>query len=909
MFWKLALRHLTRHWRLNLILMCIMVLGAALLASLPMLAETIASESLAQTLEEASIQDRNIVIEGNSRTDTLPDDVKTTLGTLLKDSIAVREVEILALPKFFHSDGTEHDLHPATMILVPRSFDNLEERVNIVAGRLPEPAPKNLTQGISGLPIIETAIGSETARRTGLVLGDEVSPMASRYHFRIVGIVEPLDPQDDAWWGDRQMLPFTTWRRIYISPDIDEWNLSLLVHPQTLISKMIHRQYWRIILDHKAITVSDAPQLQETLTSLQGEISDQRMVLRTGLTGLLAQFESEYSLVQVTLILLTFQSLVAAFYVIGMFGTFLVTDSRNELSTLAGRGYSRIQITGLFTRSALLLAGLAGAAAPLVAKGLLFIWADTKGYPVPAEIPAESWWLSIGTCLLSWLFLLTSIYRAAGRDLILVQVGGKRDDDLSGNQRHLIWDIFILALGSLAYWQLVQGSTIVQEIDGSGTESFFGSSDAVLLLGPSLLLIAASLLSVRLLPLIWRTFSWLTYKWRGFVGNAVFSRFSRYPVSPSQITLLVSLTAGLTLFASTLTTSIQTWQTDMARYMVGADIRIHQPMVGPADDLNAPGPAGITGSTEVIRAEVPILVDEYQILDFDLFALNLETFPSVVSYPPNTSAYTIADIMNVIKTDAADTLPVVISSNPNTLHLNIGDTLTWEMGSNSYRLEIVGIIVNFPLADGAFAITDLSAFINLVDLDTLGLTDYGSRETWLALEPDSTDTVVNHLVETGFGDQIVANAQVQRDILENNLVFREVLTAFELNALILIPLSVVGFTLIQTTSARRRSDEFSVLESMGLSRNQLVGLLLAEGLIFIILGMAIGTGIGFGLSRLMEPFLSQILPPLRENLYLTQLLINWRAVGMRYIGLVLFYGAALLFLIIRTVRNQSSGQL
>jgi len=302
-------------------------------------------------------------------------------------------------------------------------------------------------------------------------------------------------------------------------------------------------------------------------------------------------------------------------------------------------------------------------------------------------------------------------------------------------------------------------------------------------------------------------------------------------------------------------------------------------------------------------------VDEYQILDFDLFALNLETFPSVVSYPPNTSAYTIADIMNVIKTDAADTLPVVISSNPNTLHLNIGDTLTWEMGSNSYRLGIVGIIVNFPLADGAFAITDLSAFINLVDLDTLGLTDYGSRETWLALEPDSTDTVVNHLVETGFGDQIVANAQVQRDILENNLVFREVLTAFELNALILIPLSVVGFTLIQTTSARRRSDEFSVLESMGLSRNQLVGLLLAEGLIFIILGMAIGTGIGFGLSRLMEPFLSQILPPLRENLYLTQLLINWRAVGMRYVGLVLFYGAALLFLIIRTVRNQSSGQL
>jgi len=347
----------------------------------------------------------------------------------------------------------------------------------------------------------------------------------------------------------------------------------------------------------------------------------------------------------------------------------------------------------------------------------------------------------------------------------------------------------------------------------------------------------------------------------------------------------------------------------MARYMVGADIRITQPMVGPADDLMLPGSAGITGRTDVIRAEVPILVDEYQILDFDLFAVDLETFPSVVSYPPNISAYTISDIMNVIKTDAVDTLPVVISSNANTLHLNIGDTLTWELGSESYQLEIVGIIINFPLVNRVFAITDLSAFTSLVDLDTLALTDRGAREIWLAVQPDRIDVAMDHLGDAGFGDHIVANAQVQMGILENNLVYREVLTAFELNALILIPLSVVGFTLIQTTSARRRSDEFSVLGSMGLSRSQLRGLLLSEGLIFILLGLAVGTGIGFGLAWLMEPFLSQILPPLRGNLYLTKILINWKAVGLRYVSLVLLYGAALLLLIIRTVRNQSSGRL
>lgn len=908
MVWKLALRHLTRHWRLNLILLSIMVLGAALLSSLPMLAVTIAGESLALTLENAPVQVRNIVIRGKSKSDDLPENVEETIGPFLKDSLAVREGQIPALPIFFQGAGTERYLHPATMVLILRSFGSLEDRVRIIEGRLPEPGTMDPTRARGDIPIIEAAIGTETARRTGLVLGDEVSPMTSTYHLRIVGIVEPLDPKNQVWWSDNQMLPFTTWRRIYTLPDIDEWNISLIVHPQIKYSQIIHSLTWRLVVDHQLITVSNAPMLRKTLTALQSELSDQELILRTGLIDLILRFENQFSLVQVSLVLLTFQSLVAAFYVIGMFGNFLVEQSSGELATLAGRGYTRSQITGLFARSSILLAVLAGATGPTVARGFLVLWANSQGYPPPTLIPVESWGLSLATGLFSWLFLLISIYRAAGQDFILLEGGGMRDVGRAMTQRHLIWDIFILTLGGLAYWQLVQGSAILGEIAGTGGDPGLGSSDIVLLLGPSLLLIAASLLSIRLLSLIWRFFSWISNKGRGFLWSGLFSRFSRSPVSPSQITLLVSLTAGLTLFASALTTSIQDWQGDMARFMVGADIRLQQPMEKATEDLNLPGATGISGKTEVIRATVPILVDEFQVLDFDLFAVDLDSFPSVVSYPPGISAYSIGDILNVIKTDTPNVLPVVISSNATTHHLNIGDNLTWNLGSNSYLLEIVGIIINFPLADRVFAITDLSAFTQQVDLSTLVLTDRGSRETWMAVEPDKNEAVLNALIDAGFGDQIAGNSKAQMRILQNNLVYREVLTAFELNALFLVPLSVVGFSLIQTHAAQGRSGEFGILRAMGFSKSQRRGMLLLEGLIFIFLGLILGTGIGFGLTRLMEPYLSQILPPLRGDLYLTRILFNWGAVGIRYAALVLLYGIALFAIITRAVRNQSSGQ-
>ena len=307
MIWKLALRHLFRQWRINLILLIIMILGASLLASLPILAITIAGENLSQTLHNAPTHVRNMVIQGKSKSDELPESVELTLEALLVESMAVRESDLQGFTIIFRQDGTQLNLYPATLILNLRSFDRLEERVRVLDGRLPVPDP--VAEKNDGSPIYETAIGQEAARRSGFKLGDEFSPLGGRYHLRIVGIVEPLNPDAEYWWGDRQMQPFLFWRRIYISPDIDEWNVSLIVHPKTMISKIYHNQYWRVILNQDAISASNAPSVRQTLVELQSNLSDDGFLLRTDLIDLISRFEQALALAQVSLLLLTFQIL------------------------------------------------------------------------------------------------------------------------------------------------------------------------------------------------------------------------------------------------------------------------------------------------------------------------------------------------------------------------------------------------------------------------------------------------------------------------------------------------------------------------------------------------------------------------------------------------------------------------
>jgi ABC-type lipoprotein release transport system permease subunit len=347
----------------------------------------------------------------------------------------------------------------------------------------------------------------------------------------------------------------------------------------------------------------------------------------------------------------------------------------------------------------------------------------------------------------------------------------------------------------------------------------------------------------------------------------------------------------------------------MARYLIGADIRISQSLTEPLENESLFETLEVDHMTEVIRTKATFKLNDSLRLEFDLLAVDPASFPTVVSYPPGVSPFSMVEIMNVLQNNSPDALSVVISNDVYTQQLNIGDRIIMELGEQTYPFEVTGLIVDFPLVNGTYAITNLSQFTQRVDLESLDPKDQISREIWMAIDPDENASVIAKIKDMGIDDRIVGNSQTQLESFANNLVYREVTTAFELNALILIPLSIVGFFLIQIFSVQRRTEEFNVLQAMGLSKSQIRRLLIFEGFSFITLGLLLGTAIGLGLSIMMQPFLSQILPQLKGGFVISRILVDWSEMGIRLIILIILYGLGLLAFIAGTVRNLRAAQL
>jgi ABC-type lipoprotein release transport system permease subunit len=127
--------------------------------------------------------------------------------------------------------------------------------------------------------------------------------------------------------------------------------------------------------------------------------------------------------------------------------------------------------------------------------------------------------------------------------------------------------------------------------------------------------------------------------------------------------------------------------------------------------------------------------------------------------------------------------------------------------------------------------------------------------------------------------------------------------AFNLNSLIVSLLSVVGLLLIHYFSSQQRVYEFSLLRANGLSLSQMLTMLASDGLLFIAIGMLIGTVIGYGLLWMMHTYLNLLLRQVDPGLALYEISIDWRAVVTQYAWLVLFYLLAILLSMLSLLRS------
>jgi len=886
-----TLRHLRRHGRLNMAVLLGLTLAAGLLASLPSYAVAIAARELDQNLQEAHSTERNLLITGNRYTfsDELYDHLQASLGELLDERMVVRQATLTADPP---SSVAGLDRRAISLLSV-YSFDQLPDNVRLVEGRLPGQIRVREAEPQRPAPV-EAVIGVRAAELSGYGVGDRLTATKAYHRLDIVGVVEPLDPHADIWGEDLRAFDITIDAS---NPNVDVVTLPLIIAPSSMRSNFglvpifRHEVQWRIILNHERITVDNAQALHSDLINLQTQFGTRNAQTSTGLVRMLADYLTRLSRVRTTLLLLSAQAFIFVLYTLAILTSFMLDRSQVELATLSGRGASAWQITRAFALEYLVLALPAALLlGPGLAQGAMRLWAASSGEIVPAALPSESWLLSGVATGLAWLALVLPVYPAARRSVLAWQRMRTRPLRRSAAQK-LYFDLFLLVSGGLLYWQLRQSGSFVTRRLGDTQ-----LADPLLLMGPSLFLVAIAMIFLRLFPFLLRLVGWLFQHLRGLMLPLGLQRLARDPLKPSRLVLLISLTAGLILFTHTFGGSLSHNQEQMAHYLAGADLRISldQPTQLPPDPLNdQPGVLTVSPAFRgQVRAEDGRMIQ--------LLAVDPVTLVQVVRYPASLTDLKISSVLDAIPAQAGDELlPAVFSFSALPDRKKVGDPTTLDFAGRRLSYSVQGVIRNFPTLAGPFVVVSLPDLERQVDLVALSGLVSGSREAWLTVDPSRHEDLVQHPL---LRERILDEAPARLRELQLDALAQGTRGAFQLNTLTLALLSVAAFMLVQFFAAQQRVLEFGVLRAMGLSVRQLLSLLVTEGLLVMELGLVSGTLIGFGLAHVMIPYLSQALAESLAGVSIKNIVVDWPSIAQLYLVLIACYGLALLLLLLVLMR-------
>jgi putative ABC transport system permease protein len=620
-----------------------------------------------------------------------------------------------------------------------------------------------------------------------------------------------------------------------------------------------------------------------------------------GLVQILADYMAQLSRVRTSLFLLMAQAFFFVLYTLGLLATLMLDRSHSELVTLSGRGASTWQITRIFALESLLLALPAALLlGPGLAYGGMRLWAEVSGQAAAATLPRESWLLSGVATGLGWLALVVPVSLAARGNPLEWRQTRARPARRSKAQR-LYLDLFLLIFGGLLYWQLNQsGSFVVQRMGD------IQIADPLLLLAPSLLLIATALIFLRLFPFLLQSVAWVFQRLRGLMLPLGLRRLARDPLKPSRVVLLISLTAGLILFSSVFGGSLSFSQEEMALYLAGADLRVSLAPSDQPGDQPTPGASQLLDQLATlpgVRTVSPTFRGTVQTEEgrlIQLLAVDPVTFAQVARLPVNVTNLKIATLMQVIGAGAGDEgLPAVFAFSALPSKTEVGDQSFVNLAGRRLPLSVRGTISNFPTLSGSYVILSLTDLEAQVDLDTPGIRRFGSREAWLAVDPVQHGKLVQHPALEG---RVLDDAWARLNVIQSDALAQGTNGAFRLNTLTLALLSVAAFWLVQFFAAQQRVVEFSVLRAMGLAVRQLLALLLTEGVLVLALGLMAGTVIGYGLARVMIPYLSQALTGSLGGVTIKHIVVDWPAIVQLYGLLIVFYGLALALLLVVLMR-------
>ncbi len=453
------------------------------------------------------------------------------------------------------------------------------EHSTLVAGRLPrDDAVNNPGQPLE----IEAIIPADAAEILGLQVADRVATVPhwdediSSVTVVISGIFERNEPGTEFWYLEDAVLNAATGPTFRTAP----LHLSEAAYFDVLgpaLPRMDSTYAWLLSVDGERINAGNSHIALFDTEAMNSVMSGTLGTYRqsTALDNALREYDRRLFFTKLPMfVVLILIAIVILYYVVTL-ASLTVEERRSEVALLRSRGANSPQIMTVFVLEGATIAGVAIGLGPILAAlsisllGYTPAFSDlTGGDRLVTTISPLAYAMSGIGGALSFAALIVPAVQASRISVTRQRQLAARPTSQPAFQRYYL-DVILLLVSIFLFRQLTeQGSVVATQLFGDL------AVNQMLLALPGLMLVASAMVLLRLFPLAMQLGSRVSSSW--LPAGAVLGvwQMARSPAHYARLSLLLILTAGLGIFASSFGATLERSFEERVLYSTGSDVRV-----------------------------------------------------------------------------------------------------------------------------------------------------------------------------------------------------------------------------------------------------------------------------------------------------------------------------------------------
>ena len=766
---------------------------------------------------------------------------------------------------------TIHTADALDPLLSVASLSNLDSHISMLSGEI-------YKSEITEDGFVEAVITQSSMVEFNLLIGEELEfgsvklPDGKPLRVRITGVFTNSNP-DDIYWVDS---PDTFTEHLFIAPSLFE----SLFMSDNIKNYMIDERH-TVLPDYTALR----PEQVDRFLLLSKGMSDEyksvySKVYTPDYIPILENFSVKEKQISVTLSILQIPVIVLLCAFIFMISRQMLEMEENEIALLKSRGAGKRQILRLyFYQSGILsltsfIVGLPLGA--LICKALgassaFLVFGSRRVLDI--EFTGEVFLYGLIALAVSMLMTLLPVFKRDKVSIVAVKRKKSRSQKPVWQKFFLDFIILGISIYGLYNFRNQQDEMLLRVLSGK-------SLDPLLFISSSLFILGAGMVSLRIHGYIVKLIYSVGKKnWKP-ANYTSFLQIIRTGNKQAFIMVFLVLTVAFGLFNTTVARTILANAENNMEYSIGADVVLEEYWKNNASyALNNPDYeiiyvepeyakygqiTGASAITKVLRNSETSMKLDGKVITGDVMGIETKNFGLVADLKPGLLKYDFREYLNVLSTNSN---AVLLSANyRDKLGLKVGDKISYTISNLYYNGTLTATVYGFfdywpsysPTElhvsdDGTSTLEDKYLIVSHLSTiqETLGIFPY---QIWLNMNGD-TSSLYTFLENDNVQLTSLVDGTEKKEDISTDPLFQGTNGILTMSFITILLICCIGYVIYWMLSIRSRELLFGIFRAMGMTRNEIIHMLINEQVFTGAFGIIFGLGIGWLASYLFVPII------------------------------------------------------